>query len=232
MNAYPSFVNVASLMGDATRAAMLDALLDGRALPASELAYIARVSPQTASAHLAKLVEGNLLIMETHGRHRYYKLANSQVAHALEVLSTLSPPVKVRSLRQSDQLKVLRYARTCYDHLAGQVSVELTNRLLALGFLREQEKEYQVTEEGKAWFERMGIEWQEQKQSRRVFARKCLDWSERHYHLAGTLGANITKRLVALGWITRHPTSRAILITEEGRRQFQSELGMSVQEKG
>ncbi|MCK9927577.1 winged helix-turn-helix domain-containing protein, partial [Frankia sp. Mgl5] len=115
MNAYPDITIVAALIGDPTRAAMLHELMDGRALPASELAYVARVSPQTASAHLAKMVDGNLLALETQGRHRYYRLASQQVAHVLEVLSTISPPVEVRSLRQSQQLQEVRFARTCYD---------------------------------------------------------------------------------------------------------------------
>jgi DNA-binding transcriptional ArsR family regulator len=228
MNAYPDITRVAALIGDQTRAAILHALLDGRALPAGELAYIARVSPQTASAHLAKLVDGNLLAMETQGRHRYYRLASPQVAHALEVLSTLSPPVQVRSLRQSQQLQEVRLARTCYDHLAGKLGVELTQQLVQRGFLVEAERDYTITADGASWLKSFGIDPQAVKQKRRAFARQCLDWSERRHHLAGTLGAAITTRLFELGWIARVPASRAVRITETGREKLAEQFGIDL----
>jgi DNA-binding transcriptional ArsR family regulator len=226
MNAYPDFAYVAGLIGDPTRAAMLDSLLDGRALPASELAYLARVSPQTASAHLAKLVEGKLLAVETHGRHRYYRLAGAHVAQVLEALTTLAPPVQVRSLRQSDLLKEVRHARTCYDHLAGQLGVELTRTFMVRGFLREADGEYRITEEGKRWFSDFGIDVEAIRKKRRSLARPCLDWSERRHHLAGALGAALADRLFELGWIVRVPSSRAVRITEKGREHLAQQLGI------
>ncbi|WP_134686036.1 ArsR/SmtB family transcription factor [Brevibacillus migulae] len=228
MSTYPNFAYIAGLIGDPTRAAILNSLLDGRALPASELAYMARVSPQTASAHLAKLVEGGLLGVETQGRHRYYRLASAQVAHVLEMLSTMSPPVQVRSLRQSDQLKEVRHARTCYDHLAGQLGVEVTKRLLERNILKEADGEYQVTAEGEAWFQRFGIDVEAARQKRRALARPCLDWSERRYHLAGTLGTVFTKRLFELDLITRASATRAVHVTEKGKEAFREYLGIEL----
>jgi DNA-binding transcriptional ArsR family regulator len=228
MKAYPDFAYVAGLIGDPTRATMLDSLLDGRALPASELAYMARVSPQTASAHLAKLVEGKLLVVETHGRHRYYRLAGTHVAQVLEALSTMAPPVQVRSLRQSDVLQKVRHARTCYDHLAGRFGVELTQALLASDILREAEGEYVITDLGKTWFWEFGIDVSAIRNKRRTLARPCLDWSERRHHLAGTLGAAIANRMFELQWIVRDTSSRAVHITDKGREGLAQRLGKKV----
>jgi DNA-binding transcriptional ArsR family regulator len=228
MNAYPNISRVAALIGDPTRAAILNSLLDGRALPASELAYIAKVSPQTVSSHLSKLADGNLVEAETHGRHRYYRLASQQVAQVLESLSTLAPAVEVRTLRQSEQLKKVRYARTCYDHLAGQLGVELTQVLAERGLIELDGKEFIVTEPGAAWLEGFGLDLAQLRKGRRQFCRACLDWSERRPHLAGAVGAALTDRLFARSWIERVPDSRAVRITEEGRAQFEGQFGLLV----
>jgi len=228
MSTYPNFAYIAGLIGDPTRAAILNSLLDGRALPASELAYMARVSPQTASAHLAKLVEGGLLGVETQGRHRYYRLASVQVAQVLEALSTMAPPVQVRSLRQSDQLKEVRHARTCYDHLAGHLGVEVTRQLLERKLIAQTDDGYEVTTAGEGWFQRFGIDLDAIRQKRRALARPCLDWSERRYHLAGTLGTAFTKRLFELELITRAATSRAVYVTEKGKEAFREYLGIEL----
>lgn len=129
---------------------MLIALLGGKAIPASDLAHAARISPQTASSHLSKMVEGGLLIHDSYGRHKYFRLVSPEVAHALESLLAISPPKSVSSLRESDELKTLRHARTCYDHLAGRIGVDLTDRLLDMNYLEEQGKDYVLSVEGKA----------------------------------------------------------------------------------
>lgn len=149
MNVYPNISYIAKLIGEPTRAIILDCLMNGQALPASELAYIAKVSHPTISSHLSKLVEGNLIIVEQHGRHRYFRLANEEVAEVLEKLGTIAPTVKVRSLRQSDQLKQIRHARTCYDHLAGELGVKVAEVLLDREFITLKDEEYVVTEQGK-----------------------------------------------------------------------------------
>jgi DNA-binding transcriptional ArsR family regulator len=223
----PNIVEVASLIGDPSRAAMLMSLLSGRALPASELARAARVTPQTASSHLAKMVEGGLLLHESYGRHRYYRLASAEVGQALEALNAIAAPKPVRSLRESDQSKALHFARTCYDHIAGEVGVALTDRMLALGIISEDRRDFVVTTDGAKWFRDFGIDLDEIRRGRRHFARQCLDWSERRHHTAGALGAAVTSRLFNLGWIDRIPGGRAIRVTEHGFRGLSQEFGIT-----
>ena len=175
MNVYPNISYIAKLIAEPTRAIILDCLMNNQALPASELAYKAKVSHPTISSHLSKLVEGNLLTVEQHGRHRYYRLANQEVAEVLEKLGTIAPTVQVRSLKQSDQLKQVRYARTCYDHLAGKLGVEITEKLLDKEFIILEKGEYIVTEQGKQWFLNFGINIETANIKRRVFAKPCLD---------------------------------------------------------
>lgn len=196
MNVYPNISYIAKLIAEPTRAIILDCLMNNQALPASELAYMAKVSHPTISSHLSKLVEGNLLTVEQHGRHRYYRLANQEVAEVLEKLGTIAPTVQVRSLKQSSQLKQIRYARTCYDHLAGKLGVEITEKLLDRQFIILEDGEYIVTEQGKKWFLNFGINVDEADTKRRVFAKPCLDWSERRYHISGWLGSAIAKLLL------------------------------------
>lgn len=193
MNVYPNISYIAKLIAEPTRAIILDCLMNNQALPASELAYMAKVSNPTISSHLSKLIEGNLLTVEQHGRHRYYRLANQEVAEVLEKLGTIAPTVQVRSLKQSNQLKQVRYARTCYDHLAGRLGVEITEKLLHKEFLILEKGEYIVTEQGKQWFLNFGINIETAHIKRRVFAKPCLDWSERRYHISGWLGSAIAK---------------------------------------
>ncbi|CAM5795989.1 MULTISPECIES: ArsR/SmtB family transcription factor [Brevibacillus] len=228
MNSSPDIVEVASLIGEPSRVAILISLIGGKALPASELARIARITPQTASSHLAKLVEGGLLSQESYGRHRYYRLANPEVAHALEALQAIAVPKPVRSLRESDQMKALQYARTCYDHLAGKIGVALTDRLLELGLIQESGKDFLLSAEGKAKLQALGVEVDPPPKSRRHFARQCLDWSERRHHVAGSLGASLTKRLFELGWIERLPDGRAVRVTAAGISGLSEEFGLKL----
>lgn len=228
MNTSPDIAAVASLIGDSSRITMLLSLLGGKAMPASELARAARITPQTASSHLSKLVEGGLLVHESYGRHRYYRLANADVAHALEALNAIALPKPVRSLRESEQVKAIRFARTCYDHLAGEVGVALTDRLLAMGLLEESGQDYVLNEEGKKKLRSLGVELEPRSKSRRSYARPCLDWSERRHHLAGSLGAALTQRLFELGWIERYVDHRGVRITEAGVKGFFDEFGLTI----
>jgi DNA-binding transcriptional ArsR family regulator len=228
MSVNPNIVHVAALIGDSSRSAMLLSLLGGKALPASELARSARVTPQTASSHLAKMVEGGLLVHESYGRHKYYRLASNEVGYALEALHSIASHKPIRSLRESDQLMVLRYARTCYDHLAGQVGVALTDRLIELGFIQESGKDFVLTDEGRKQFEELGVELKESVKSRRHYARQCLDWSERRNHLAGSLGAMLTRRLFELKWIERLPDGRAVRVTPAGVKGMAEEFGLEI----
>jgi DNA-binding transcriptional ArsR family regulator len=228
MHSVSNFVKVSALIGDPSRAAMLLSLMDGRALTASELANRARISPQTASSHLSKLVEGGLLALESHGRHRYYRLRNRQVAEALEGLLSLAPPQPVRSLRESDEMKALAYARTCYDHLAGVIGVKLTEQMLSAEWLKENSGEFQLTAIGEESLVKFGVDFSSMRRSRRAFARPCLDWTERRYHLAGALGAAIASRMFELQWLKRSPSNRSVHVTEEGRTGLSEVFGLII----
>lgn len=225
--AIPNIVEVAFLIGDESRACMLMCLLSGKALPASELARAARITPQTASSHLAKMVEGGLLVHEAHGRHRYYRLANAEVGHALEALNAIAPLRPVRSLRDSDHSKALHFARMCYDHIAGELGVTLTNRMVELGMVDEEDRDFVITIEGRQWFGKFGIDVGILQRGRRHFARQCLDWSERRYHMAGALGAAVTNRLFERGWIERIPGGRAVSVTDIGFERLAREWGVT-----
>ncbi len=157
MSANPNLAELVSLLGDSSRAAILTSLMDGRFHTASELALAAGVTPQTASFHLGKMASGMLVAAEKHGRHRYYKLANEEIARALETLLSISRPAEIRSLRQSEQMKALCKARTCYDHLAGKLGVGLTRAMLEQGWIEEGDGEYVVTTVERAFFCRLGV---------------------------------------------------------------------------
>jgi len=220
MSAAREFAAVAALLGDPARATMCLALLDGRAHTAGELARVAGVAPSTASGHLAKLTARALLTVVVQGRHRYYRLAGAHVARAVEQLSVLAAaPEPVRSLRESRADAAMRYARTCYDHLAGQVGVELLDALVESGVL---DSDLVVVDA--APMRALGVDHAKLRTDRRQLARACLDWTERRDHLAGALGAAVTERLFALGWIERIGTARAVRVTAIGRRGVQHVL--------
>jgi DNA-binding transcriptional ArsR family regulator len=226
MTADPNFAHVAALIGEPARAAMLAAALGGKALTASELAHCAGVTPQTASAHLARLVQGGLLRVTTTGRNRYYQLAGPQVAYALETLATIAQPAPITSLRASESARAVRFARTCYDHLAGTVGVALTERLLEHELITQDDQSYHITAAGIESLERHGIDSAHVLHGRRASARPCLDWSERRHHVAGAFGAAITSRLFTQGWIARIGNSRAVRLTDAGRAGFAHEWGL------
>lgn len=228
MSINPNVADVVSLLSETSRATILTCLMDGRFHTASELAFMASITPQTASFHLSKLVEGNLVIAEKHGRHRYFQLANEEVAHILESFLTISPPPEVRSLKQSRQMKLLKEARTCYDHLAGKLGVNITESLLNTGYLEKGEREFIVTPKGEQFFTDFGIDLRELKRKRRSFSHACLDWSERHHHLAGALGNGLLTQFLQLGWIEQVPSIRAIKVTEKGKAGFQQEFHINI----
>lgn len=228
MQSQPDLSAIAMLIGDPARAAILSALLGGQALPASELAHRAHVTPQTASAHLAKLVEGGLLELNRSGRHRYYRLKNAEVARALEALAIISPAPRPKSQRDSTEYQALCFARTCYDHLAGKLGVALTQALQDKGLLTLHEQAYALTPQGSRWLEDWHIDEDKLHKGRRMFARTCLDWSERRDHLAGALGAAITTRLLEEGWIVRNAGNRSVRLTETGRSGILREFGISI----
>ncbi|KUF32053.1 MULTISPECIES: helix-turn-helix transcriptional regulator [unclassified Lysinibacillus] len=220
MGINPNMAEVAALLGERSRATILASMMDGRFHTASELAYMAAIKPQTASFHLAKLVEGKLIKVEKQGRHRYFQLAGEDIAQFLESFLVISPPPEVRSLKQSSQMKLLQDARTCYDHLAGKLGVQLTESMVDAGYLKLEDKQFILTDEGTLFFTTFGMDLAALKRKRRSFSPACLDWSERRYHLAGALGHGLLNQLLNLGWLTRVPSIRAIKVTEKGKRGF------------
>jgi DNA-binding transcriptional ArsR family regulator len=215
----------AELIGQPARAAMLAALMDDRGLPATELAAAAGVSAPTASSHLTRLLDGGLVTVEQHGRHRYYRLAGHQVAEAVEALSRIAPAASAMAPVAS-RAGELRAARTCYDHLAGVLGVSLADALQRDGILERRDGAFTVTAVGEARLRALGVDLDAVRGERRVFARACLDWSERRDHVAGALGAALLRRLLELGWIERTADSRAVRVTESGRAALPDRLGV------
>lgn len=222
----PNVAGAAALMGHPTRAVMLLALLDGAALPASELAYRGAASPQAASAHLRKLVDGGLLSVSASGRQRLYRLAAREVARAIEALLLIAPPPRTVALSQSIAMQRLREARVCYDHLAGRLGVAITDVLVSRGVLRADQSVFRVTPRGERFFEGLGIDLAGLRGRRRMLARPCMDWTERRPHLAGSLGMALHGCFVANGWIVRRPEDRSVRLTERGRRAMDRLFGV------
>lgn len=229
MSASPGFAITASLLADPARAIMLTALLDGRALPAGELAYAAGVTPQTASSHLGRLVDGGLISVEREGRHRYFRLAGSHVAQALEHLAAIRPDAPVKRKALSPQGRELRFCRRCYDHLAGRVGVAVARGMQERGFIvAVADKRFEVTPSGVDWFATVGIDVHALKPVRRGLARQCLDWTERTHHLAGPLGVQFMKAMCEEGWLRRVTDSRAVRVTPKGWRELKRHLGVDL----
>jgi DNA-binding transcriptional ArsR family regulator len=211
---------VGALLGNPSRATMLDALMTGRALTAGELAHVAEVSPATASEHLAKLREGGLVEVVTQGRHRYHRLASAEVGAALESLSRIAPPKPVRSLRQSTRARSLAEARTCYDHIAGRSGVALHDGLVARGWLVPEGGGYGLSEAGVEGLLGWGVDVTTARAARRPLARPCLDWTERREHLAGALAAALATALIEgpEPWFSRRSDDhRGLRPTDRGR---------------
>jgi DNA-binding transcriptional ArsR family regulator len=228
MDVTPSFASIGALLGVPARANILASLIDGRALTATELAIAAGVSPQTTSSHLAKLVDAGLILAEKHGRHRFYRLADPHIADILEPLGELTKHRPVPERRKSRTPADLRPARICYDHLAGAAGVQVTDGLLNKGFLAALGRDFRVTDGGAAFFAEMGVDLQALARTRRVFARQCLDWSERRPHLGGALGAAVCARFLSEGWVKRTRVPRQIVVLDGGKNALRGLLGIEI----
>jgi DNA-binding transcriptional ArsR family regulator len=227
----------AALIGDPGRARVLRALADGRELAATVLAHEAGVAPSTASVHLSKLVDGGLVKADRRGRHRYYRLAGPELARAMEALAEIAPAAPIRSLREGTKAQAVRAARTCYDHLAGRLGVAIMSALIADGVLTGgdghhstararrdrpsapgRDLDYRLTDHGAHRLRELGVDVDQALAGPRAPIRYCVDWSEQDHHLSGALGAALAARLFDLRWVKRLPRTRAVLVTDDGRR--------------
>ena len=225
----PELAQLAALFADSTRASFLLTLLDGRARTASELARIAGVAPSTASDHLTQLVAGGLLAEERQGRCRYVRLSGHRTAHLVEEMQALAAPARAAaSLRENTAYTAMARARTCYDHVAGRLGVQLADALVSNGLVERSDGTGPVlTGAGRSWLTDMGADVAALQRAQRPMLRDCLDWTERRPHLAGSAGATMCTFFFESGWIERIGTQRAVRITPTGERHF-ADLGVTV----
>jgi DNA-binding transcriptional ArsR family regulator len=247
MSGDADIARIGALVADPARARILMALGDGRALAASVLADEAGVAASTASAHLAKLVDGGLLTVQRYGRHRYFALAGPQVGALIETLAGLAPPAPVSSLRQCTRAQAVRTARTCYDHLAGRLGTGLMGGLLERGLLAGgdgtfdpdgarndrlsapgSDHDYRLTDRGRSELSAFGVDFDELAGRSRPLIRYCVDWSEQRHHLAGALGAALAARMLDLGWVARARRGRAVHVTPAGSLGLAQTFGLQV----
>jgi len=230
MDDAPGLPRIAALLADPARARILWSLVDGTTRPAGELAYCANISAQSASGHLAKLVSGGLLAAEVQGRHRYFRIASAEVAGAIEALASLDVPSRPRAPRpplpSPDVPVQFLHARTCYGHLAGETAVQVLEGMLKARWLAAERRDFALTALGEKKLHALGIDLAEARRSRRVFARACVDLTQRRAHLGGALGDSLLGLYVAKGWIQRQRRSRVVSITPKGREGFRNWFGV------
>ncbi len=215
-----SVTRIAGLIGEAGRIQMLTILLDGNSHSASELALVAAVSPQTASAHLSKLLAGGLIVSERSGRQRLFRLKSTDVAVAIEALGALAQKSETSAMPE------LRFARTCYDHLAGVLSIALRNELLRRDVLRQRGNAFLLTSTGERFLRTLDIDAAPLRGLRRSFARKCLDWTERHHHIGGAVGAALLACFKQRKWLAPVRGTRAVRLTHDGEHAFEHVFGI------
>jgi DNA-binding transcriptional ArsR family regulator len=226
--AQPAVSEIAALVGNPARANILMALIEGRALTASELAYVAGVSPQTTSEHLAMLRAAKLLSMTKQGRHCYFRLGSPHVARMIESIMVVAADAPQRYRPRWNGGDQLRTARTCYDHIAGRLGVALAEALTRNEHIVLGEDGGMVTPAGEQFLDGFGIHLDDVKRGRRAFCRPCVDWSERRLHLAGALGAALAGRCLELGWVARIRDSRALKVSAAGERGFSEAFGITL----
>lgn len=218
------FSEIASLIGDKSRAIMLWNLLDGRAYTATELATCANISLQSASNHLSKLLQINIVVVAKQGRHRYYKFSSPEVAKVIESMASLLSLQKDYKKVKQPKATAFTYARTCYNHLAGEVGVKITEALISQNIIIPFDEVYTVSSKGEQWFEEQGIDVKKIKLQKRSFAHQCLDWSERKHHVAGALGDAFLEMMLQKDWFRKHKNSRELTLTSKGKQQLKELL--------
>ncbi|GAA6181649.1 winged helix-turn-helix domain-containing protein [Shimia sp. NS0008-38b] len=225
MKSGPDIARIASLIGDPARANVLTALMSGKALTATELANEAGVMPQTVSSHLSRLEAGKLIVSRKSGRHKYYTLADDEVAMVLETLMGFAAHVGHLRTRTGPKEVALRKARVCYNHLAGDMGVQMYQSMTAGGFLMKNDGTLSLTEEGRWFLAAMNLDVSTLPKSRAPMCRECLDWSERKSHLAGKLGRALLSHFLESGWACRVSDSRIVEFTASGERKFSKLFG-------
>lgn len=230
MDEAPNIPRIANLLADAARARIVWTLIDGTTRPAGELAYAANISAQSASAHLAKLVEGGLLEAEAQGRHRYFRIASAEVASLIEGLASLGAATHSRAPRSVRPARVMPiqflHARTCYGHLAGEMAVKVLEAMLKQRWLNADGRDYSITRLGEAKLAALSVDVSAARKRRRVFARACVDLTQRRLHLGGALGDALLDACIEHGWIQRHRRSRVVSITPSGNEAFRRAFGL------
>lgn len=222
------FKQIATLIGDPTRATIMWTLLEGKAFTATELAITINTSPQNISMHLSKLVQANLLVVESQGRHKYYRFARKEIAYAIEAMISLVPPIVNTKKTKSEKVSAIKYCRTCYDHLAGKVGVALTDSLLQQQLITDNETGFEISPEGEKWFNEFGIPLSVLKQQKRSFLRPCLDWSERRPHMAGSFATALLDKMVLEDWFRKINGSRALVVTAKGKTELQTHFKINI----
>ncbi|EDR3976570.1 winged helix-turn-helix transcriptional regulator [Salmonella enterica] len=218
---------IAHLIAEPVRAVILITLSDGSALSAGALAEAAGVTAQTTSSHLAKLLHGGLITMQREGRHRYYRLAGPHVVAALESLACAGPPETVWRTTPNRSARELQFARCCYDHLAGEIGVAITQAMLERQLIEDNgNRTYTLTAEGYEWLERIGLDVGYPEHGQDHHARQCIDWTERQHHMAGPLGARLLEAYVAWEWMKRNPGTRSVSVTEKGWAALREHFGI------
>jgi DNA-binding transcriptional ArsR family regulator len=220
MTAEPDIAALAVLVTEPARAAMLVHLLDGRSWTASELARVAGVGASTASAHLRRLVQGRLLQVSPAGRHRYFRIANAEIAQLLEQMARLAPARHMEAPGAQRASRSLRRCRLCYDHLAGRLGVAIADSMVEKAWVVEAEPWYRLTDSGRRALAELGVA--------NLDGRTCMDWSERKLHIAGPLGKQLAQILLAKGWLRRELKSRAVSITPNGADSLRKLFGVSM----
>jgi DNA-binding transcriptional ArsR family regulator len=227
----PGIAGIAALIGDPTRAVVLTSLTAGQALTATELAHGTGVTKQTISSHLGKLLEARLIAVESQGRHRYYRLADPEVAHLIESLTGVAARIGMAKVQTGPREPALRRARVCYDHLAGELGVQVYESLQRRRLLRSVDDQISVTPSGEEFFSALGIDASALAQGKRPLCRACLDWSVRRHHLAGALGAALLDRYFALGWARRAKRSRVVQFSLAGEKALHDRFELAAAPK-
>ena len=227
MDTAMEFSAAAALIGDRSRAKILWALLDGRSYTATELANFADLTRQAASNHLTKLIQGGLIVVEQQGRHRYFRLAGPEIARSIEGIARLIPTHKLERIKRPMPNRGLISARTCYDHLAGELAIKIQESLLAQNIMVHKDGTYQITTKGWLWLKALGIDTKKLLKGKRVHARPCLDWTERKHHVAGALGKALLDLMIDRDWLRKKSSGREVVITSKGARLLKEHFQVS-----